>query len=130
MIIFTIFWGFLMFYQIFLSPQAKWYAIITYRHGIYELSLELHNDLRHRISGNWEISKKCLNFIEWQTNVQSFCQNENFVNTSETFLKNRNKTFPVVPYFTWKLELVSNILWMIISGNLFLILIHPRPLQT
>ena len=27
-----------MFYQIFLSPQVKRYAIITYKHGIYELS--------------------------------------------------------------------------------------------
>ena len=26
-----------MFYQIFLSPQVKQRAIITYKHGIYEL---------------------------------------------------------------------------------------------
>ena len=31
-----------MFYQIFLSPQVKQWAIITYKHGIYELP----NDLR------------------------------------------------------------------------------------
>ena len=31
-----------MFYQIFLSPQVKRYASITYKHGIYELP----NDLR------------------------------------------------------------------------------------
>ena len=35
-----------MFYQIFLSPQAKRCAIITYKHGIYELSHKLPNDLR------------------------------------------------------------------------------------
>ena len=34
-----------MFYQIFLSPQVKRWAIITYKHGIYELP----NDLRPRI---------------------------------------------------------------------------------
>ena len=28
----------LMFYQIFLSPQVKRCAIITYKHGMYELS--------------------------------------------------------------------------------------------
>ena len=45
---FVIFWEFLMFYQIFLSPQVKRWAIITYKHGIYELPHELPNDLRLR----------------------------------------------------------------------------------
>ena len=35
-----------MFYQIFLSPQVKRGATITYRHDIYELPHELPNDLR------------------------------------------------------------------------------------
>ena len=35
-----------MFYQILLSPQVKRWAIITYKHGIYELPHELPNDLR------------------------------------------------------------------------------------
>ena len=35
-----------MFYQTFLSPQVKRYAIITYKHNIYELPHELPNDLR------------------------------------------------------------------------------------
>ena len=38
-----------MFYQIFLSPQVKRCAIVTYKHGIYELPHELPNDLRLRI---------------------------------------------------------------------------------
>ena len=41
-----------MFYQIFLSPQVKRWAIVTYKHGIYELPHELRNDLRLRKSGN------------------------------------------------------------------------------
>ena len=41
-----------MFYQIFLSPQVKRWAIITYKHGIYELPHELPNDLRLRKLGN------------------------------------------------------------------------------
>ena len=41
-----------MFYQIFHSPQVKRWAIITYKHGIYELPHELPNDLRLRILGN------------------------------------------------------------------------------
>ena len=35
-----------MFYQIFLSPQVKRWAIITYEHDIYKLPHELPNDLR------------------------------------------------------------------------------------
>ena len=41
-----------MFYQIFLSPQVKRCAIITYKHSIYELPHELPNDLRLRKLGN------------------------------------------------------------------------------
>ena len=41
-----------MFYQIFLSPQVKRWAIVTYKHGIYELPHELRNDLRLRKLGN------------------------------------------------------------------------------
>ena len=37
-----------MFYQIFLSPQVKRCAIITDKHGIYELPHELPKDLRPR----------------------------------------------------------------------------------
>ena len=49
-------------YQIFLSPQVKQWAIITYKHGIYELPHELPHDLSLRILGNLG---KCMNFIEW-----------------------------------------------------------------
>ena len=35
-----------MFYQIFLSPQVKRWAIITYKHAIYELPHKLPKDLR------------------------------------------------------------------------------------
>ena len=51
-----------MLYQV--SPQVKWWAIITYKHGIYELPHELPNDLRLTVSGNQEILGNCLNFIE------------------------------------------------------------------
>ena len=35
-----------MFYHIFLSPQVKQCAIITYKHGIFELPRKLPNDLK------------------------------------------------------------------------------------
>ena len=53
-----------MFYGIFLSPQVKRWAIITYKHGIYELPHELPNDARPRILDNREIHGKCPNSIE------------------------------------------------------------------
>ena len=83
-----------MFYQIFLSPQVKRCTIITYKHSIYELPHELPKDLRLRILGNEEILGKGLNFIEWY-----------------------NDTFPPVCYLTQKLELVSNIPWLIEVNN-------------
>ena len=63
--IFLIFGDALMFYHIFLSPQVKRWAVITNKHGIHQLPHELSNALRLRILGNWEILRKCLNFIEW-----------------------------------------------------------------
>ena len=61
---FKIFWDFLMFYQIFLSPQVKRWAIITYKHGIYELPHELPNDVRLGTWGNKEISGKCQRIMD------------------------------------------------------------------
>ena len=85
----------LMFCQIFLSPQVKRCAIITHKHGIYQLPHELPNGLRFRILGNQEVSGKCLNpKNDSLVSTHSPCQNENFINTSKKLLKNRNKTFP------------------------------------
>ena len=53
-----------MFYQIFLSPQVKRCAIVSNKHGIYELPHDLQNDLRLSIFVNYEISGKSQNFIE------------------------------------------------------------------
>ena len=39
---------------------------------------------------------------------------KSFVDTSKKLLKNRNQNFAVFCHFTWKLEFVSNILWMIV----------------
>ena len=47
-----IFWDFLMFYQIFLSPQVKQWPFITSKYGISELPRELPNDLGFNYLGN------------------------------------------------------------------------------
>ena len=63
-----------MFCQIFLSPQVKRCAIITYKYGIHEMLHELPIDLRLGIFAdgwekkdleNYEISANGLNPIEW-----------------------------------------------------------------
>ena len=53
-----------MFCQIFLSLQVKGCAIITSKHGIYELPLDLPNDLRLKILENYEKSEQSLNLID------------------------------------------------------------------
>ena len=50
--IFIILLAFFMYYQIFYSQQVKQYAIITYKHDIYELPHELSNNIKLRILGN------------------------------------------------------------------------------
>ena len=49
---FIIFWDLLTLYQSFLAQQEKRDAIITCKHGIYELPRGLPNDLRLTIWGN------------------------------------------------------------------------------
>ena len=49
-IVVTIFWD-LMFDQVFLSPQVQRIAIISNKHGIYELPQKLPNDLSLGILG-------------------------------------------------------------------------------
>ena len=44
----------------------------------------------------------------------------------KNLMKNNNWTFAAVRYFTWKLEFISNFLWMILTGNCFLLLTCPR----
>ena len=112
-----------MFYQIFPSPQLKRCAFIPYKHGIYELSHELPNDLRYlvnheilKIPGNQEIPGKCPNSTEWKPD------------SPVPYPHAKMKTLLILAKISWKtkinfaashkLELVSNILWMI-AGTKF-----------
>ena len=63
-------------------------------------------------------SRKSQNFIESYPGAQFSPQNKNPINASNKLLKNPNWTFPVVRYFTGKLEFVSNNLTMILGGIL------------
>ena len=55
---------FLMFYQIFLSPQVMRNAIVTNKQRAYELPHELSNYLRLTILGNKEKSEKSQNLLK------------------------------------------------------------------
>ena len=56
----VIFWDLLIFYQILFSPQVKRSVIVSNKHGIYELLLELPNDLRlNKLENIRKISKLC-----------------------------------------------------------------------
>ena len=59
-----ILWNFLMFYQIFLSPQVKRNASISNKQGLSELPDELSNDLRFRTLGNKEKSGESPNLLK------------------------------------------------------------------
>ena len=101
---FIIFSGFLMVGQIFLSTQVRWSVFINNK-------LVYTSCLTSCLLVNWKIYMPNV----YRIIAYSSSQNENFVSTSKNLLKNRNWTFAVVPYFTWKLELVSNIFWMIVG---------------
>ena len=113
-IMFVIIREFLIVEQTFHLPQVKRSVIISNK-LVYTSSL-----LRNR-----EISRKSQNFIELLPSTQSSSANKNFVSTTKNLIKNRNRIFPVVHYFTLKLEFVSNILWIIVFGNSFLFLTCP-----
>ena len=59
-IIFILFWDFLTFYQIFLSPQGERCSSFTYKHGIDKLPIKLPNNLKKNIT-----SGAMLKFYLW-----------------------------------------------------------------
>ena len=72
----------LTFSEIFLSPQVKWSVIIFNKSGKCVLFLEMPNDLKHKILGNWEISGKSQSCTMLQPTAQSSSQIENSINSS------------------------------------------------
>ena len=54
----------LILYQILFSPQVKKNVIISNKHGIYKLTLELQKDLRLRILRKKQRSGNSENFKE------------------------------------------------------------------
>ena len=104
----TKFWDFLMLYQIFLSPQVKQSTIISNKHGVYEFPHEFPNDLRSKISKLARIINKCL----------AIPPKRKIFQYQPKTAEKRNWTFLVRRYFTWKLEFVSNIFWMIVENIL------------
>ena len=71
-----------MFYQVFLSPQVKQWAMISYKHGMYEMPHKLLNfsrfglfHIKARVSLKYFVSYFSQSF-------QSFRQNTWFIGTN------------------------------------------------
>ena len=115
-----------MFYQIFLSPQVKRCASITYKHGIHKLTHEFPNDLR---------LKKLLNIKK----VSKFRRNslvpslpakmKILLILSKKTLGKQKLNFYRRALFHMKTR-VSLRYFIFVSENIFLFLTCPRPLQT
>ena len=94
-------------------------GIIIYNHGHIILRL---SDNFTKFSFHHKWNKARLLAIDMVSVASS--KMEIFVNSSTKLPKNGNWTFPLVPYFTWKLESVSNILSMIVVD--FLAWVHSQ----
>ena len=95
-----IFWDVILF-----LPKVKRSKIINNKHGINPLPQEMPNEALKKISELYRIIAWC------PVSPPSPTQNKNSINASNKLLKNSTWTFPIVGYFTWKLEFVSNTLW-------------------
>ena len=101
--------------HIFLPSQAKRNLIISNK-LVYELPHMLPNDLKlWTILGNWEISGKSQKFMELLPSAQFSPEMKILLLLVKIWNFLKNWTFPIVRYFTWKLEFVSDILWVIIA---------------
>ena len=94
----------------FPSPQVKWSLIISNK-LVYTSCFSncwTTQDFTRKVQNNVKTS--------WSYNlVPRFPPPQNFVDTSKRLLENKNWTFPVVRYFTWKLEFLSNILSVVVD---------------
>ena len=87
--------------QIFPSRKVKQSSIISNKHGIYELSYEMLNDLNLESSGILKGQKNLKTSWNYHLAPSPPPKNKNFVDTSKKLLKIEIKTFP---YFSITLE--------------------------
>ena len=86
----------------------NWYIRVA--SGVAKQLLRLRN-----LGNQRKVQNNVKTSLEVWPSAQSSSLKENFINTSKRLLENRNWTFPVVHYFTWKLEFFSNILSMLVA---------------
>ena len=98
-----IYWAFLIFYQIFISPQGKRKMIISHKNGICKLPRDLILRILNWKSGNFMKISKLHEGI-----IKKVAAQKNILN---------------MRYFTWNLKFVLNILFMTVvhsfPGKLF-----------
>ena len=92
-----IFRDFLIFYEVFLSPQVTRGVVVSNKNGIYKLR---PNDLKLRILENQDIPRKSQNCMKFSLVPSPPPKMKNFVNTSGRLQNTRSGTFPVIRSFT------------------------------
>ena len=118
-IIFIIFWDFLMFYQFLCSLQVRRCAIISYKHGIYELPHEFPNNLKLRILGNQKISGKCLNPKNDSLVPSLAAKIETLLILAKKNLEKQKLNFFRNVLFHVKTRVYLKYLWMIVAMQIF-----------
>ena len=103
---FIILWDFLVLKQIFLSPQGKRCAIITYKNGIYEFRHNLMNNLRLAILGSF-ISTACSPHEKIEKQNVNFSRSAMFHMETRVSLKYFVNGCLWKPFFTYKLPQTS-----------------------
>ena len=90
-------WNFTMFQYRSDKSQVKRYVVSSTANSVYQVSYELPNDLRLRISGNKEMLGKSQ--IRVQCSAQATLQKLNFGNSNQKTRKGRHYPCLVQPYW-------------------------------
>ena len=75
-------------------------------------------------------TRVCVIHFFHDCSAQSSLQTQHFFDSRREVLKNRNWSVSVLHYFTWKIEFLSYIFSIIVSGKRFLFLTRASALQT
>ena len=116
-----------MFDKKFVSPEVKRIVIISHKHRIHEFSHELPNDFSFRTLGNYEISRRCQNFMSCSLGL-NLAPEIKILSILAKILAKLKLNFSRSCYFTEKLQFVINISARIVSAkSILLVTHHPSP---
>ena len=109
------------------EPEVKRIVIISHKHRIHEFSHELPNDFSFRTLGNYEISRRCQNFMSCSLGL-NLAPEIKILSILAKILAKLKLNFSRRCYFTEKLQFVINISARIVSAkSILLVTHHPSP---